>query len=130
MPKMPKLKNPMKPPKVRVALPPEPAVEPLKALPDEVWALEKAELMRRAAQAEKQAALLERAITLQVIDPKGKIRSLESIVAASDKMLAEARSRHEAAIESIRARIGVTGTFDIDSDSGVIFTGSFPEKKE
>jgi hypothetical protein len=132
MGKLPKLKNPLLPPKtpLRVAKPPAPAPDALKALPEELWALERADLMRRAAEAEKTAALLERALTLQVIDPKGKIRTLETLAAASDKLLAEAKVTHEAAIERIRARLGVTGAFDIDSDSGVIFTGSSPEQKE
>lgn len=122
MSNLPRLKNPPKPPlpRVRVAKPAEPPAEALKATPAEIWALERADLQRRAAEAEKQAAILERALVLQVIDPKGKIRSLESIAAASDKLLAEAKASHEATIESIRARLGVTSAFDIDSDSGVI----------
>ncbi len=132
MSKLPKLKNAPKPPppRIRVALPPEPLVEAPKALPEELWALERADLMRRAANAEKQAAMLERALTLQVIDPKGKIRSLETIAAESDKLLAKAKDTHESTIESIRARLGVTGAFDIDSTSGVVSTGSSPEHKE
>lgn len=132
MGKLPKLKNPPVPPKpaLRVAKPPEPAVEPPKATQAELWALERADLQRRAAEAEKRAAMLERALTLQAIDPRGKIRALETIAAESEKLLIEARATHEATVESIRARLGVTGDFDIDSDSGVISTGSSPEKKE
>jgi hypothetical protein len=132
MAKLPKLKNPPVPskPALRVAKPPEPPADALKALPEELWALERADLMRRAAESEKKAAMLERALTLQVIDPKGKIRMLETIAADSEKLLAEARVSHEQAIETIRARLGVTGAFDIDSTSGVVSTGSTPEQKE
>jgi len=129
---LPKLKNPPKPPPpcIRVAKPPEPVADVLKATEAEIWALERADLQRRAAEAEKKAAMLERALTLQVIDPKGKIRSLEVIAADSEKLLAQAKTTHESAIESIRARLGITGAFDIDSDSGVVSTGSSPEQKE
>lgn len=132
MGKLPKLKNPPVPPKpvLRVAAPPEVPAELPKALPEELWALERADLMRRAAEAEKQAAMLERALTLQVIDPKGKIRSLETIAAESEKMLAEAKATHESTIHRIRARLGITGAFEIDSTSGVVSTGSTPEQKE
>ena len=132
MAQLPKLKNPPKPPKtpLRVALPPEPIPTALTALPAEIWALEKADLQRRAAEAEKQAAILERALTLQVIDPKGKIRTLETIAAASDKLLAEAKATHESTIESIRARLGITGAFDLDSDTGVITAGASPAKQK
>jgi hypothetical protein len=133
--KLPKLKNPPvpPPPRIRVAQPPkapEAVVEAPKALPEELWALERADLMRRAAEAEKKSAMLERALVLQVIDPKGKIRMLETIAAESEQMLAKARETHEATIESLRCRLGITGAFDIDSDSGVISTGSAPEEKE
>ena len=129
---LPKLKNPPKPPKtpLRVALPPEPIPTALMALPAEIWALERADLQRRAAEAEKQAAILERAITLQVIDPKGKIRTLETLVADSDKLLATARATHESTIESIRTRLGITGVFDLDSDSGVITVGASPAQQK
>lgn len=132
MGKLPKLKNPPvpPPPRLRVALPPETAVEPLKALPEEAWALERADLQRRAAQAEKTAAMLERALTLQVIDPKGKIRTLETIAAESDKLLAQAKATHESTIESIRARLGITGAFDLDSDTGVITVGASPAQQK
>ena len=125
---LPKLKNPPIPPlpRIRVAKPPEPAADVLKATEAEIWALERADLQRRAAQAEKQAAMLERALTLQVIDPKGKIRTLETIAADSEKLLAQAKAAHEATIESIRARLGITGEFDLDSDTGVITAGSSP----
>jgi hypothetical protein len=132
MAKLPKLKNPPKPPvpKLRVAAPPAPPIDALKATEAEVWALEKAALQRRAAEAEKHAAMLERALTLQVIDPKGKIRSLETIVAESEKLIASARATHEAAIDSIRARLGITGAFDLDSDTGVITAGASPAQQK
>jgi hypothetical protein len=127
---LPNLKNPPKPPppRIRVAKkpPPEPVADVLKATEAEIWALERADLQRRAAQAEKQAAMLERALTLQVIDPKGKIRTLEVIAADSEKLLAQAKTAHEAAIESIRSRLGITGEFDLDSDTGVITAGTTP----
>jgi hypothetical protein len=125
---LPKLKNPPKPPppRIRVAKPPEPVADVLKATEAEIWALERADLQRRAAEAEKKAAMLERALTLQVIDPKGKIRTLEVIAADSDKLLAKAKTTHEATIESIRSRLGITGEFDLDSDTGVITAGSSP----
>jgi hypothetical protein len=109
-----------------VAKPPEPVADVLKATEAEIWALERADLQRRAAEAEKKAAMLERALTLQVIDPKGKIRTLEVIAADSDKLLAKAKTTHEATIESIRSRLGITGEFDLDSDTGVITAGSSP----
>jgi hypothetical protein len=132
MGKLPKLKRPpvVPPPRLRVALPPTPAAEALTALPEEIWALERADLQRRAAQAEKTAAMLERALTLQVIDPKGKIRTLETIAAESDKLLAKAKATHESTIETIRARLGITGAFDLDSESGVITVGASPAQKE
>jgi hypothetical protein len=129
---LPKLKNPPRPPppRIRVARPPEPQADALRATEAEIWALERADLQRRAAQAEKQAAILERALTLQVIDPKGKIRLLESVVAESDKLLARAREAHEGTVESIRARLGVTGAFELDSDSGVITVGATPAQQK
>ena len=125
---LPKLKHPPKPPppRIRVAKPPEPAADVLKATEAEIWALERADLQRRAAQAEKHSAMLERALTLQVIDPKGKIRTLETIAAESDKLLAKAKDSHESTIESIRSRLGITGEFDLDSDTGVITAGTTP----
>jgi len=125
---LPKLKHPPKPPapRIRVAKPPEPAADVLKATEAEIWALERADLQRRAAEAEKKAAMLERALTLQVIDPKGKIRTLETIAAESDKLLAKAKDSHESTIESIRSRLGITGEFDLDSDTGVITAGTTP----
>jgi hypothetical protein len=134
MGKLPKLKHPPIPPPMALRVAPpvavEAPVEQPRALPEELWALERADLMRRAAEAEKRAAMLERALTLQTIDPKGKIRTLETIAAESEKMLAEARKSHEATIENLRSRLGITGAFDIDSDSGVVSTGPTPEHKE
>lgn len=137
MGKLPKLKHPPVPPPLALRVAPpvavkavEAPVEQPRALPEELWALERADLMRRTAEAEKRAAMLERAITLQAIDPHGKIRTLETIAAESERMLAEARKFHEATIESLRSRLGITGAFDIDSTSGVVSTGSAPEHKE
>ena len=124
---LPKLKHQPKPPpklpKLRVAEPPAPPVDAPRATPEECWKLERAQLMAAKAEVESKLAIMTRAVVLQQIDPKQVIRKLEAEVAECKKTVDTAKAEYEATIEGIKTRLGLTGEFDIDSESGVITTG-------
>lgn len=125
---LPKLKHQPKPPpskvsNLRVAAPPAPSVEAPRATREECWALERAQLVAAKAEAESKLAIMTRAVVLMQIDPKQVIRKLEDEVTECRKTADAAKTQYEATIEGIKARLGLTGEFDIDSDTGVITTG-------
>jgi hypothetical protein len=131
MGKLPKLKHPPlpPPPRLRVAAPPvvaPPAKETLRVSAEDLWALEKAMLIAEKAEVEKSYALAKRALLLVQLDIGGKITAAEREAAAAEKLIAKQREEYQSRIESIRVKLGITGAFEFDSESGVITAGTTP----